>query len=162
MARTVSSCVRRRRLFECSSGRITRPARARGDTMALSPLAERLIAKSHRKCQAPEFRMEWKFASTSDAQEFEPFVIPAYNFKFPLAWPARSGRLRGVISACKPSENKLSGMNTCTKRVGGYPPIANGVFLSQRRSRMADCKSLGGGTRMGWVRQTVLADATCS
>jgi hypothetical protein len=57
--------VWRRRVF-----RITTPdeypdrARAVGDTMALLVLAERLIAKSHRKCQAPEFRMEWKSAST--------------------------------------------------------------------------------------------------
>src|ERR1700730_1837407 len=69
--------------------------------MALSVLAERLIAKSHPKCHTPEFRMEWKFASTCDAREFAPFVIPAYNFKFSLAWPARSRRLNGVINPCR-------------------------------------------------------------
>jgi hypothetical protein len=46
-----------------------RTGKSAGDTMALSILAERLIAKSHRKCQAPEFRMEWKFASTWDVRD---------------------------------------------------------------------------------------------
>ena len=116
--------------------------------MALSILAERQIAKSHPKCQAPEFRMEWKFASTCDAREFAPFVIPAYNFKFSLAWPARSGRLRGVNSACRDmvfvaAAFRRAGYDCLQdrwcqatqnehlhKKGGGVPPIANGGFLA--------------------------------
>ena len=74
--------------------------------------------------------MEWKFNSTYDAREFEPFVIPAYNFKFPLAISTRSGRLRGLISECKLSENKLCVMNTCTKRVGGTPYRKRGFLAA--------------------------------
>jgi hypothetical protein len=149
--------------------------------MALSVLAEKLIAKSHPKCQAPEFRMEWKFASTSDVREFEPFVIPAYNFQFPLARPARSRRLNGVINPCRDlvfvaAAFRRAGYDCLQdrwcqatqnehlhKKGGGVPPIANGVFSPLRREpERQDCKSLGGGTRMGWVRQTSFGDATCS
>jgi len=114
----MSSCVRRLRIFECRSGRITGPARARGDTMALSVLAERLLPRSHRKCQPPEFRMKWKFASTWDVRD--PGHSESRLSRFKNSHEVDFlGAVHCAISACKRSENKLSGMNTCAKRVGG-------------------------------------------
>jgi hypothetical protein len=155
--------------------------------MALSVLAEKLVPTSHRKCQAPEFRMKWKFASTCDVREFEPFVVSAYNFKFSLEWSTRPGRLRGVNSACRdmvfvaaacPEPRRAfrrAGYDCLQdrwcqatqnehlrKKGGGYPLSQTGFSRRCGGAGEADCKSLGGGTRMGWVRQTSFGDAACS
>src|SRR5579859_5671908 len=134
---------------------------ARPTTMALSILAERLVPRSHRECQTSEFRMKWKFASTSDVRD--PGHSESRLARFKNSHEAGLlGPVHCAISECKRSENKLRGMNTCTKKVGGTPPCKTGFPRRSGGVGLADCKSLGGGTRMGWVRRTVLGDAACS
>jgi hypothetical protein len=91
------------KIFECRSGRITGPAPARGDTMALSVLAERLIPRSYPKCHTPEFRMEWKFASTSDVRDPRHSESRLAQFKNSHEVDFL-GPVHCVISECKRTE----------------------------------------------------------
>src|ERR1700686_4845614 len=93
--------------------------------MALPVLAERLVPRSHPKFHTPEFRMEWKSASTWDVRDPRHSESRLARFRDSHEVDFL-GPVHGVIGTCKPSKNKLSGMNTCTKRVGGYPLLQTG------------------------------------
>jgi hypothetical protein len=143
------------------SGRITGPAPARGETMALSVLAEKLIPKSHRKCQPPEFRTEWKFASTWDVRDprhSEPRLSRFKNsHEVDLLGPVHC-----AISACRDMVFVAAAFRRAgydylqdrwcqatqnehlRKKGGGVPPVANGLSSPLRRSRIGGLQKFGG------------------
>ena len=85
------------------SGRITGLARARSDTMALPILAKRLTPRSHPKRHTPEFRMEWKFASTRDVRD--PGYLESRLSRFKNSHEVGLlGPVHCAISECKRAE----------------------------------------------------------